>query len=568
MSSLNTIPIIVYTAFLVISFVFIRHGFVRARFFLQMLQQNGYKTHEYRSWVGSHFTSHVLRIEHLLFNVVILVAVYFFWQKLTFVTGTLIMAIFAVFWFWGVGHYRPEKEKKPLVVTSRVKRLLVPFSLFLIFIYYGVLLVISTVGIFHLNTPTPETPENYFISDPYLFSFLLLMVDIAIPFLIFPAAWLMKPVESAIQNGFKRQARKKIASMPNLKVIAITGSYGKTSTKFVIDAFLKERFSVCTTPGSYNTPMGICKVINNDLQSLNQVLILEMGARYSGNIRELCEIARPDISVVTNVGISHLETFGSKEAVAEEKSTLARQLKPKGTLILNGDDPIVKEMGADRNDIQRILIGENGEVRAEEIETGPEGTGFLMKWVSAEGSEEQSERVKTKLLGDHNVQNILLAAAVARELGVRLKTVAIAASYMEPVEHRLELKKRGDLTVIDDAFNSNPVGAKSAVDVLASFKTGKRFIITPGMIELGEREEEENYTFGQHIGRAQIEVAILVGEERTQPIKEGIESVVESEGMIIKSVSTLFDANDLLAEMATSGDVVLYENDLPDSFNE
>ena len=147
--------------------------------------------------------------------------------------------------------------------------------------------------------------------------------------------------------------------MPHLKVVAITGSYGKTSTKFVIDTFLKERLSVCVTPGSFNTPMGICKVINNDLNANHQVLILEMGARYEGNIKELCDIAQPDISVVTNVGIAHLETFGSKEAIAWEKATLARQLKPGGTLILNGDDPIVREMGRYRTDIRSILTGDD-----------------------------------------------------------------------------------------------------------------------------------------------------------------------------------------------------------------
>jgi UDP-N-acetylmuramoyl-tripeptide--D-alanyl-D-alanine ligase len=355
--------------------------------------------------------------------------------------------------------------------------------------------------------------------------------------------------------------------MPNLKVVAITGSYGKTSTKFVIDSFLKERMNVCVTPGSYNTPMGICKVINNDLQSNHQVLILEMGARYEGNIQELCNIAQPDISVVTNVGIAHLETFGSKEAIAREKSTLARELKPGGALILNGDDPIVREMGHDRSDIQRIITGEKDrQVWAVDHSIDENGTGFTLNW--HQNDKTDSTRVQTKLLGNHNTQNILQASAVAQLFNIRIKTVAVAASRMEPVEHRLELKKRGDLTVIDDAFNSNPVGAKNAIDILAEFNSGRRIIITPGMIELGELEEQENKRLGEHIAKSGIELAILVGEQQTVPIKQGIDESEAPDKPQVKVVSTLFEANDILSSYARAGDVVLYENDLPDSYNE
>lgn len=426
--------------------------------------------------------------------------------------------------------------------------------------------IFSSELFYYLNS-VQEPVGRFLTADPYLLGFLLSLIDIIIPFLVFPAAWIMKPVESSIQNGFKRQARNKIQSMPHLKVVAITGSYGKTSTKFVIDAFLKERLSVCVTPGSFNTPMGICKVINNDLNASHQVLVLEMGARYEGNIKELCDIAAPDISVVTNVGIAHLETFGSQEAIAKEKATLARQLKPGGTLILNGDDPIVREMGTDRSDIERILTGQSDQqIWAEDLKIDENGTAFDLKWRRDDVID--GTRVQTKLLGNHNVQNILIAAGVARIFDIRLKTIAVAASRLEPVEHRLELKKQGDLTIIDDAFNSNPVGAKNAVDILAEFNSGRRIIITPGMIELGEMEEQENKALGEHIAKSGIDLAILVGKKQTAPIQKGIE---ESESMNkpeVRVVSTLFEANDIITSDARPGDVVLYENDLPDSYNE
>ena len=554
-------------AIVIICAVFVRHSFTRARYFLQMLQQHGYKTHEYRHWLVDHFSSKVITTEHLVYNTIILALLIFISTQLTFTASMVIIFVFTLSWFGSVKKYSPEKNKKPFVLTSRAKRLTATLAAILLGIFYIFGSFIFSSQLFYYLNNVQEPVGRFLTADPYLLGFLLSLIDIIIPFLVFPAAWLMKPVETSIQNGFKRQAREKIQSMPHLKVVAITGSYGKTSTKFVIDTFLKERLSVCVTPGSFNTPMGICKVINNDLNANHQVLILEMGARYEGNIKELCDIAQPDISVVTNVGIAHLETFGSQENIAWEKATLARQLKPGGTLILNGDDPIVRKMGNDRSDINRILTGvQDRQIWAGDREIDENGTAFDLSW-SLDGSVD-STRVQTKLLGDHNVQNILLAAGVAQIFDIRLKTVAVAASRLEPVEHRLELKKQGELTIIDDAFNSNPVGAKNAVDILAEFKSGRRIIITPGMIELGEREEEENRLLGEHIAQSGIELAILVGKKQTAPIKQGIDESDSDNKPEVRVVSSLFEANDIVSEYSQPGDIVLYENDLPDSYNE
>lgn len=207
--------------------------------------------------------------------------------------------------------------------------------------------------------------------------------------------------------------------MPNLKVIAITGSYGKTSIKFMIKDLLKERYSVCYTPGSFNTPMGICKVINNDLQAHHQILILEMGARYEGNIQELCDIATPDVSVVSNVGFAHLETFGSQDVIAREKGTIVDNLGKGGVAILNADDPRVSIMGEGRDEIQRILVGlEGGVIQGKNISYDTNGTRFEAVF------DEKVFEFNTKLLGAHNVQNLLLAIGVAYHFDIRPKTMA------------------------------------------------------------------------------------------------------------------------------------------------
>lgn len=541
--------------------VLLRHSLYRLRFFLHMFQQTGYKTNEFRQWLLSNLFTKWVTAEHLSYNFVILVMLYFVADRVTLTAGAIIMSMFTLFWFIGTSRYKAAKEKKPLVFTSRMKRLGGLTLVMLIAVWYF-LRDFGTVAITMRDFAAP-----FLNTDPYFLSFGLVLIDMAIPIFVIIGALLVKPVELYIQNGFKKQAREKLASISDLKVIAITGSYGKTSTKFVIDAFLKERINVCVTPGSFNTPMGICKVINNDLEARHNVLILEMGARYEGNIKELCSIARPDIAVITNVGLSHLETFGSREAIFREKSSLAREMKYRGTLVLNGDDPLVLKMADLRNDANIVITGVGGTVQALNVETGPEGTSFLMQWLDEAGNLQQQETIRTRLLGSHNIQNLLLGAAVAREFGIRMKTIALAASKMEPVEHRLELKQQNGLVVIDDAFNSNPIGAKNAVDVLTSFSQGRKIIITPGMIELGEAEEEENHKFGRHIGNSGINLAILVGEEQTRPIYEGIRAADNPGSVEIKVVNSLFEANDLLSEYARQGDVVLYENDLPDTYN-
>ncbi|HET8864665.1 MAG TPA: UDP-N-acetylmuramoyl-tripeptide--D-alanyl-D-alanine ligase [Gracilimonas sp.] len=534
-------------------------------FFLHTYQQVGYKNNEFWQWMKSHWDEKIIPSNIAMINILIFLLLWFedwILDKVTYSSVAVVLFTLSFFWFGSVARYSSAKIKKPLVYTSRVKRLMVPFVTFSAF-FPALFTYMSFTGFLpFLDLLLP----NHFAG---LLSFDLLMLLVGwglglafIPFYILSSGLLTKPIETYIQNGFKNQARKKLASMPDLKVIAITGSYGKTSTKFMIRDLLKERYNVCSTPGSYNTPMGICKVINNDLQSNHQILILEMGARYEGNIQELCDIAKPDISVVTNVGVAHLETFGSQDVIAKEKGTLVDNLSDGDVAILNADDPRVSRMGADLPEINRILVGlEEGDVRGSNISYDTSGMEFDVE------AGDEKERFQTKLLGAHNVQNLLLAVGVAKHFGIRLKTMALAAAKIEPIEHRLEMKQQGDLFVIDDAFNSNPVGAKNAVEILSQFNSGQRIIITPGMVELGDIEAEENRKFGSAIGKANLDLVVLVGEERAQPILEGIREH-DTTAMNVRVVNNLFEANELVKKHARPGDVILYENDLPDVYNE
>lgn len=545
--------------------VLFRYTWVRAKYFLHVFQQTGYKLNEYGQWIRANWDSKVLPWELGLYNIFILFAILpekWLPIQITRSAITIFLFVFAFFWMGSVRRYKTENIKKPLVFTSRVKRLLIP--LIILSSFFPILFTYSsfTGKLLYPNLPLANYNAEFLAFDVVLLVFGWIGGAILAPLWVALGGLIMRPFENRIHEGFKKQARRKLASMPHLKVIAITGSYGKTSTKFMVRDLLKERYSVCSTPGSYNTPMGICKVINNDLQSHHQILILEMGARYEGNIQELCDIAQPDIAIVTNVGVAHMETFGSKEIIAREKGKIVDNLATGGVAILNYDDALVASMGENRIDIQRIGVGlTSGDVVGSNIEYNTEGTQFSVS------IDDSTERFQTKLLGAHNVQNMLLAIGAAFYFDIRLKTMAMAAKNIEPIEHRLELKKAGDLFIIDDAFNSNPVGAKNAVEILGSFKSGRRIIITPGMVELGDLEEIENKLFGVAIGKANLDLIILVGKERSIPIQDGIETV-EGQWEKVRVVNSLFEANNILKEFAQPGDVVLYENDLPDVYNE
>jgi UDP-N-acetylmuramoyl-tripeptide--D-alanyl-D-alanine ligase len=528
-------------------YIMARHMVSRGLFFLQIFQQKGYKRNEYLGWIKHNYSTYVHSTTKTMMNFVVVLMI---WQReaITPTAATIVLFILALFWYAFDNRYRRTQSKKPLTFTPRMIRLTTALMLFIV--------LPPVIGTWITFMPSEFLFDIYFVALIWVFA------DMLVPYWIFPASLILQPVEDHIQNGFIRSAKEKLSRLGHVKVIAITGSYGKTSTKFILRDILKQRFNVCFTPGSYNTPMGITKVINEDLDASHELLILEMGARYPGNIEELCDIATPDISVITNVGVAHLETFGSVDVIRETKGALVRRVRSNGLAVLNADDENVMRMKV-RDDIVYATTGlKSGDIRAEDIRYNENGCTFTV--IMPDGSTGQAQ---TRLLGAHNVANILQGIAVGLHLGMRLPTMLLAVSEMEPIEHRLELKRQGSILVIDDAFNSNPVGAANAVEILSQFQGGRRVIITPGMVELGDLEEKANFDFGVAIGRAHLDRVYLVGPERSRPIHDGILSA-GGDPDAIRTVRTLFEANNDLKTWLQPGDIVLYENDLPDTYNE
>lgn len=445
-----------------------------------------------------------------------------------------------------------RKFKKPLVFTKRVWRI------------YGLTAFLAAGAVIAEAICFGNRADvlwQYSGVDLTLGTILLLSIFSWIVVIL--AVWLLSPVERHINDGFRKDASRILASMPDLKIIGITGSYGKTSTKHYLHRILSEEYDTLMTPGSYNTTMGVIRTIREYLKPYNQVFICEMGAKQLGDIKEICELVHPEIGIVTAVGPMHLETFGSIENVCKTKFELVDSLPSDGLAVVNNDFPASASRKIDNVNVVRYGASPNTkgcDFWASDITYGPEGTAFVVN-----GPNGFRLALQTKLVGECNISNLVAAVIVALRLEVPEEKIRYAVASIEQVEHRLNVKRTpGGITIIDDAFNSNPSGSRMAVDVLSGFREGRRIIVTPGMIELGEQQYELNKELGRHIA-TNVDKAVIVGEYNREALLEGLRAGGMKEEMI-EVVGSFAESQLFLSGFMRAGDTVLYENDLPDSF--
>ena len=530
--------------------------FIKLKYSLHMLQIEGYKSEKYIDWMSSH-KDKIFTLKDKSYVIILIINTVFFMLAVTsdevknLYPYAFVCSIFTSVFL--ILNYRTKSEsKKPLVLTKRAKRLMT-IAMLLVLADYVIM-----VGIVYIVT---GDVVKYFP----LWAGILAVVYLFSSYYILGANYIAKPIEKSINKKYYDAAAHKIKSMKNLTSVGITGSYGKTSTKFATASILKEKYKILNTPESYNTPMGISKIINNKLNSEYEIFIAELGATKVGDIDEVAVLTNPKIGIITSIGPCHLETFKSIDNIMRTKYELIERLPADGVAIFNYDNENVKKL-ADKTFKEKILYGikniEKTDVFATDITVGNKGSKFTL-CINGLGTIE----CETKLLGEHNILNILAGASVAKVLGLSLEEIAKGISKIESVEHRLQLMEPGTgVIVIDDAFNSNPDGAKAALDVLNSFKDYRKIIVTPGMIELGNLEEEENEIFGENIARV-CDIAILVGKKRTMPIYKGLKKHEFNEENLYV-VNSWNEASELLKTLTKVNDVVLFENDLPDTYNE
>ena len=498
---------------------------VIAKYDIHMFQLSSYRYSRYFRWL---VPGNIISIKRL-FAVAMLAG--------AFIPGYfgsgVATGVTAAAWFYCFS----EKFKTPLVYTMRVKRL---FATDII-----LFAIIATVALLFAG------------------KWAMAIIGIALVlsnFIMLLANLVNTPIEKAINRHYYNDAKRIIESNKGLTIIGVTGSFGKTSTKNYLASVLAEKYNVLVTPGNFNTLLGVIRTIREHLRPYHQVFIVEMGAKQRNDIKEICDLVHPTIGIVTAVGEMHLETFKSVENIQDTKFELINSLPDNGLGVINYDSEYIKDYKGITSKCQLIkyAVKNSGEYKATDIEYGANGVSFNLNG---------NEQYATRLLGAGNLLNILASIAVADHLGVPANKQRNAIARLQPVEHRLSMKVANGITVLDDAYNSNPQGAKMALEVLKNFKVGngnKRIVITPGFVEMGTRQAEANKELGRTIA-VSCDYAIVVNATNREAIKGGIDEGGMPQGSYFLADS-LTHAHAHLAQILRAGDVVLYENDLPDNF--
>ncbi|MBP3814672.1 MAG: UDP-N-acetylmuramoyl-tripeptide--D-alanyl-D-alanine ligase [Butyrivibrio sp.] len=485
-------------------------------------------------------------------------------------TGIQILALVALLGVY-VGlliSYVPKQAKKKFVVTDRVKRL---FVTYVILSFLILVLPYIIFGAFRRSYQdlSPEAGlAGAFISMMITVIMMVLYIGL-LPLLPALANLINKPIENRISRWYIDDAVRMIKEHGNLRIIGITGSFGKTSVKYYLTTLLSESFSVLMTPESYNTPMGIVRTIREHLKPTHEIFVCEMGARHLHDIKEITDIVHPDDGIVTSIGYQHLETFHSLENIistkyelldaVDEKEKAEGKQEGKHLKFVNGDNEIIR---ANMKYPDAITYGlyDGNDYQAKDVQVSGAGTSFTVTAPSGETAE-----FTTRLVGRHNVENIVGAIAAANSLGVPMKKLVMAVRRLVSVPHRLELTKHGNVSILDDAYNSNPNGAKVALETLSLFEESVKILVTPGMVELGEKEAEYNEEFGKQAA-AVCDYIILVGQKNSADIERGaLGAGFDKEKIFTKS--SFKEASELMYEIdAGKEKVILLENDLPDNY--
>ena len=541
--------ILIYVIISVISATIL---FMASMKFILVLQQCGYRGRRYHKWLANKDTPYLSRLMLLC----LLALLFFCVLNMTFVAmvgenfgsyiGFISYVLFSVMYINSEKHVN---AKVPLKKTARIVRLCITFA---------ILLVITSFGLITLL--------NYFayVIGNEVFAVLrfalICVMPILLPEIVFVAYLINEPLERLIRRYYLRLAVNKLSNSNVIK-IGITGSYGKTSVKEILKTILSQKYRVLATPASFNTPLGIAKTVKF-LDSTHDVFIAEMGARAKGDIKELANMVRPAYGVITGVNNQHLETFGSIENTIQTKYELFENLADGGVGIFSADDEnslaLYERFGGEK--YIAGIASNDGLVTATEIKTDVKGMEFTL---NVKG--EEPIRCSTVLLGTHSVKNICLAAAVAYKLGMTPMEIALGINRIQSIGHRLELMPNNkNIVIIDDSYNSNEAGTVAAMEVLDTFK-GRKIVLTPGLVELGKAENLANFNLGKILA-AHADIVIVVGKHNAEMLINGLkEGGMPREN--IKFAKSLNKGNALLNEIVEEGDVVLFENDLPDNYN-
>ena len=432
--------------------------------------------------------------------------------------------------------------KKKLVLTARARRIL------------GLALL--------LIAPFAAAGESSFLA-------LWLLPVQLIPLSLIAATFLLAPFEARVQARYWQEAQA-ILRDRNPRVIGIAGSFGKTSVKHILAHLLSLTYPTLATPGSVNTAMGIARVIREKLLPQHKFFLVEMGAYARGSVSRLAQLTPPTFGVITALGEEHFERFRSLDAIVAAEFELAEAVAAQGGISVTFaralSHPPARAFAEKARD-RLMTVGPEATATCRILEKAATAAGVSVQ-VSWYG---QTYDLRAPLYGDTQAENIALAFAAACLLGVPAETAAIGLASVPQIAHRLEVKRQADgITIIDDAFNSNPEGFAAALKLLDQIgreqnaqKPGRRILVTPGMVERGTRHDEEHAMLGQQAA-ACADVLLPVLPERISSFIEAFRTAAPTAPIL--PCARFADAERWMRENLRAGDVVLLENDLPDLY--
>lgn len=331
-----------------------------------------------------------------------------------------------------------------------------------------------------------------------------------------------------------------------LKVVGITGSAGKTSTKDLVAAVLSDKYKVFKTKGNFNNEIGLPLMIL-ELDSTYDVAILEMGMRGLGQIKELAEIASPDLGIITNIGISHIEILKTRENILKAKMEIATFFDKNNTLVVCGNDDFLGALPEAEYKIVKTGVGENFKIGAKNIALEE----LSSKFTVYDG--EKEEEFSLDMPGEHNISNLMLGIAIAKELGVSFEEMKKGLKNIEATSMRLELIKKDGFSILNDCYNSSPVAVKSAIDVMKNIEGKRRIAVLGTMRELGHKSEEAHEEIGKYAKENGIEKVLCFGDF-SENIKEGYGegcTVYENKEELIKDLLNIICEGDIILVKAS-----------------
>lgn len=515
------------------------------------LQQCGYHSRRFVKWYWK--TENAFHSRFAYWAFLSAFATYGMALSFSFLEGSLPLVASSVpFFFFCILFFIADRSyalKVPCVRSGRFKRLTASYLACISIFSFCVISLFSFLGGL---AKAQGLPEWVVLARYFPVSFL----PLALPWVLCFTNLIEGGFERLRNKRFVKRAGQVLDESTALK-IGVVGSYGKTTVKTLLKDLLSVKYSCVASPLSYNTPIGVAKTVELPEAKEAQAIVFEMGARKLGDIEELCELVKPQTVVFTGVCAQHLETFGNEETVFKAK---CEALKSGAKRVICGEALREKIENADflTAEEKAKCVYADTEKLVKGVAYTAEKTCFTLCLGVGEIAAE------LPLLGRAAVENVALAAYAAELMGLTKEEIEKGLKGLKPIPHRLELKKENGVFILDDAYNANEKGAAQAIDALCRFE-GKKYLVTPGIIETGVMSKSINETLGALIAKANLDGVALVGGTQVKAVKDGYLSAGGNEEKISVS-STLEKAVSCVSSRLQAGDAILFLNDLPDAY--